>query len=257
MLGFRPRIGDGDARDMTSWPPTDPLEVFLFGEIPPDDALTLQRRLVYDRGERGGGALILCEHSPTITVGRSGSRTHIVPDDDELREMRLPVRWTGRGGGCVLHLPGQLAAYLVVSVDSRGTGDYLGVLQRVILGVLAEFDLPGILQPERPGVFVRRSRIASIGIALTRGVAHHGFTLNVGPYLAPFELLDEPGLNGRPLRQTSIEAQIQRTAPMSRVREAVVRLVESELGLERRHVYTDHSLIRRKVRPHVHVAHLG
>ena len=29
--------------------------------------------LVYDLGERGGASLVLCEHPPTITVGRSGS----------------------------------------------------------------------------------------------------------------------------------------------------------------------------------------
>ncbi len=244
---------------MTSRPPADPLEVFLLGEISLDDAQRLQRRLVYDRGERGGGALILCEHPPTITVGRTGSRAFIVPDDDELRELRLPVRWTTRGGGCVLHLPGQLAAYLVLSLEARNLnlGDYLAIIERVIVGALAEFDLPGCVQSERPGIFVRRSRIASIGIAVARGVAHHGFTLNVGPYLAPFELLDEPGLDGWPLRQTSIEAQIQRTSPMSRVREAIIRLVESELGLERRHIYTDHPLIRPKARPHAYVAHLG
>ena len=53
--------------------PDDPREIFLLGEIDLDDALALQRRLAYDVGEGRGGAMILCEHRPVITVGRSGS----------------------------------------------------------------------------------------------------------------------------------------------------------------------------------------
>ena len=58
-----------------------PLEIYLLGMVDFEDALQLQRRLLYDAGEGGGAALVLCEHPPTISVGRSGSRTHIVPDD--------------------------------------------------------------------------------------------------------------------------------------------------------------------------------
>ena len=51
----------------------------------------LQRRIVYDLGEQGGAALILCEHPPTISVGRSGSRAHIAADDEMLRAMGIRV----------------------------------------------------------------------------------------------------------------------------------------------------------------------
>jgi lipoyl(octanoyl) transferase len=236
-----------------------PLEVFLLGEISIDDALSLQRRLIYDQGERAGGGLILCEHPPSITVGRGGSRSHIRPDDDELRDLRLPVRWVNRGGGCLLHLRGQLAGYLVVSLANRDStvGLYVRQLEKMLVGVLAEFDLKGEPNAERPGIFLQHGRVASIGIAVSRGIAYHGFTLNVGTYLAPFQLLNEPGLDGWPLRQTSMEAQRQRTAPMAKVRESVIRHVELELGLARHHVYTDHPLLRPKVRPHVTFAHLG
>ena len=59
---------------MMSSPQPPPLEVYMLGLVDFDDAQQLQRRLVYDLGERGGAALILCEHPPTISVGRSGSR---------------------------------------------------------------------------------------------------------------------------------------------------------------------------------------
>ena len=44
---------------------------------------------------------------------------------------------------------------------------------------------------------------------------------------------------------------------MTKVREALVRQLESVFGLERHHVYTDHPLIRRKVRAHVYAQSTG
>jgi lipoyl(octanoyl) transferase len=231
-----------------------PLEVYLLGSIDFDDAVRLQRRLVYDLGEAGGGALVLCEHPPTISVGRSGSRAHIRVDDEELRDRGIRVRWVNRGGGCVLHTPGQLVANLALPLERLGLdlASYLARLNRAIIEVLAEFDLEGSTNPEAPGVFLGRARVASIGVAVSRWVAYHGLTLNVGPFLEPFELLDEPGPGGYSLRQTSMESRRQRPAPMAKVREALIRRVEEAFGLERHHLYTEHPLVQRKVRPYVH-----
>jgi lipoyl(octanoyl) transferase len=221
----------------------------LLGLVDFDDARRLQRRLVYDLGERGGAALILCEHPPAISVGRSGSRLHIAPDDETLRAMGVSVHWVNRGGGCWLHLPGQLCAYCTVSLPRLGLDlmTYVDRLHRLAIDVLDEFDLKASTRPERPGVFLGHSRVAAVGVAVTRWIAYHGLTLNVGPFLEPFDILDEPGIGPYPLRQTSMESRRQRPAPMAKVREAVVRHFETGFGLERHHVYTHHPLIRRKV----------
>src|SRR4051794_19925529 len=99
---------------MTPAPEPPSLEIYLLGLVDFDDAQRLQRRLVYDLGERPGAALVLCEHPSTISVGRSGSRMHILPDDETLRSLGLRTHWVNRGGGCVLHLPGQLVAYFAL-----------------------------------------------------------------------------------------------------------------------------------------------
>ena len=236
------------------------LEVYLLGEVDFDDAQRLQRRLVYDLGERGGGALVLCEHPPTISIGRNGSRFHIRPDDDELRDLRVAVRWVNRGDGCLLHVPGQLNAYLALPLDGRriSVGAYLDGLHRVLLNVLNEFDLKGETRPDAPGVYLGHSRVATVGVAVARWIAYHGMTLNVGTYLPAFEmLLDEPGHGGYRLRQTSMEARRQRPTSPAKVREAMIRQVEAVFGLERHHVYTDHPLIRPKVRPHAYAVSPG
>ena len=237
-----------------------PLEIYLLGTVDLDDALRLQRRLAYDLGESGGGgALVLCEHPPAISVGRSGSRAHILADDEGLRDRGIRVRWINRGGGCVLHLPGQLAAYLSLPLSPLGLDlrHYLDGLHAAIIATLREFDLTGSTRADCPGVFLGNARVASVGVSVNRWIASHGLTLNVGPYLAPFDdLLDEPGPSGMSLQQTSMEARRQRPAPMAKVREALVRQVEAAFGLERHHVYTQHPLIRRKARAHVYAPSL-
>jgi lipoyl(octanoyl) transferase len=245
-------------------PSSPPLEIYLLGLVDFDDIQQLQRRLVYDLGEHSpptGGALVLCEHPPTISVGRSGSRAHILADDEELRSRRVAVRWVNRGGGCVLHLPGQLSGYLALPIDrpELGLRGYLDGLHRMLVAVLAEFDLPGSTIPGQAGVFLGNARVASVGVAVNRWIAYHGFTLNVSTYLEPFELIDEPapGCSRLPLRQTSMESRRQRPAPMAKVREAVIRQLEAVFGLERHHLYTHHPLIRRKVGTHAYAQSLG
>ncbi len=244
---------------MMSSPEPSPLEIYLLGMVEFTDAQQLQRRLVYEQGERGGGSLVLCEHPPTISVGRSGSRTQIVPDDEELRALGIKVHWVNRGGGCVLHLPGQLAAYLALPLGplGRNLNRYLDGLYQSVLAVLDEFDLLGSRRADLPGVFLGHARVASIGVAVNRWIAYHGITLNVGPYLEPFDLLDESGIGSFPLRQTSMEARRKRPAPMPKVREALVRQIETVFGLERHHIYTHHPMIRRKVYPHVYAPSPG
>ncbi len=244
---------------MRPTPKLPPLEVYLLGLVDFSEVQQLQRRIVYDLGENGGAVLVLCEHEPTISVGRSGSRAHIRPDDDGLRAMGIRVQWVNRGGGCVLHLPGQLAAYFALSLDAFGLSlnDYLHQLNTAILSVLEEFDLRGTIRPDLPGVFSGDARVATVGIAVNRWIAHHGLTLNFNPYLDQFDVIEEPGVGKSRLRYTSMEARRQRHTSMSGVRESLIRHLEQVFGLERHHVYTHHPLIRRKVCSHVYAPSHG
>jgi lipoyl(octanoyl) transferase len=219
----------------------------------------LQRRIVYELGEQGGAVLILCEHPPTISIGRSGSRAHIAADDEILQGMGIRVHYVNRGGGCILHLPGQLVAYLLVPLEPRGLTlqAYVDRLHAIIGQVLAEFDLPGATRPDLLGIFSGTARIATVGIAVNRWIAYHGLTLNVGPYLERFDLLDEPGIGPAPLRQTSMESRRQRATPMPKVREALIRKVEEAFGFQHHHLFTQHPQVRRKVLTHAYAPSPG
>jgi lipoyl(octanoyl) transferase len=236
-----------------------PLEVFMLGLVDFQEVQQLQRRLVYEIGERPGASLILCEHAPTISVGREGSRAHIVADDDLLRSLGIRVQWVNRGGGCVLHLPGQLSAYFTFPLDVFGLtlAEYLDRLHATIIDVLAEFDLRGSTRPDVGGIFLGDWRVATVGVAVNRWIAYHGLTLNVGPSLELFHLLDEPAGEHEKIRQTSIESRRQRNTPMAKVRESMIRHLEGAFGLGRHHLYTSHPMIRRKVLSHAYAPSPG
>lgn len=244
---------------MRPTPEPPALEIYMLGLVDFTEVQHLQRRIVYDLGEQGGAALILCEHPPTISIGRTGSRAHIAADDATLRGMGIRTFYVNRGGGCVLHLPGQLAAYVMMPLEPLGltVQKYLDRLHATILDLLGEFDLAGSARPDHSGLFSGTARIASVGISVNRWIAYHGLTLNVGPYLELFDLLDEPGIGRSPMRQTSMESRRQRSTPMSKVREAMIRKMEESFGLARHHVYTQHAQIRRKVLSHVYAPSPG
>jgi lipoyl(octanoyl) transferase len=246
-------------RTMRPIPDTPALEVYMLGLVDFAELQLLQRRIVYERGDRGGAGLILCEHPPTISIGRSGSRAHIAADDEALASMGIRTYYVNRGGGCILHVPGQLAAYLIMPLDARGLSvqGYLDRLHATIQDVLGEFDVSGSSRPDLAGVFSGPARIATVGIAVNRWIAYHGLTLNVGPYLELFDLIEEPGIGPAPLRQTSMESRRQRATPMSKVREALIRKVEGAFGLEHHHLYTHHPQVRRKVLTHAYAPSPG
>lgn len=108
-----------------------------------------------------------------------------------------------------------------------------------------------------PGVFLGQARVATVGVAVNRWIAYHGLTINVGPVLDLFGVIEEPGIGPAALRQTSMESRRQRLTPMPKVRKALIRHLERAFGLERHHVYTGHPLIRRKVLSHAYAPSPG
>src|SRR5262245_19296556 len=117
------------------------LDVYLLGQVDFTALLALQRRLVYETsGRRDRAVLLLCEHGALSSVGRQGSRAQIHCDANELRLKGWPIRWVNRGGGCLLHAPGQIAVYPILPLDrlSLDLPDYLERLRTVLLDVTSD-----------------------------------------------------------------------------------------------------------------------
>lgn len=223
-------------------PPTPgrALQAYLLGRLGFDDLLGLQRRLVYEvGGDRDTGAVILCDHPPGITVGREGSRAHIRPSPEDLLARGWPVRWVSRGGGTLLHLPGQVACYPVLALDRLGPNParYLIELQIIVVDLLREYSLRAEPDAERPGVRVGGRRIAHVGVAVRNWVSCFGIVLNLDPDLEPFH---DVHCDGDPLPMTSLQRETPARVRAAGVRQRLVDLVAARFGFARVSLFHSH-----------------
>ena len=228
------------------------LEVRLLGLVDFDAALFLQERLVYEISGRNDtfGSLLLCEHPPMVTVGREGSSGHILADARELAARQMEVRWLNRGGGCLVHAPGQLAVYPILPLDRLGVGltEYRRRLEECVLGVCRELKLPAH-RGDGAGVWTRCGRIAAIGGAVRSWVSYHGLFVNVAPSMELMRLVRSPDESDR---VSSIAASRERVTSMHRVRESLIRNFAEQFGYGQHHLFTGHPLLTR-TRRKIHV----
>lgn len=217
----------------------------MLGLVDFDSALFLQERLVYEisgRNDRQGG-LLVCEHPPLVTVGREGSHSHFLVEPRELVARQMPVRWLSRGGGCVVHAPGQLAVYPIVPLQRLGLGlaEYRRRLESAVVDACAESRIPTFRREDRPGVFCRLGKFAETGVAVKSATAWQGLFVNVQPAMDLVRLV-RTSSGGR---LTSLATQQTRVLSMHAMREALVRRLAERLGYRRVHLYTGHPLLGR------------
>jgi lipoyl(octanoyl) transferase len=220
------------------------LRAYLLGQVDFETALALQRTLVFQTsGERDTRTLVLCEHAPLITVGRHGSPGHIRFDAEELRSRRWRVRWVNRGGGCLLHLPGQLAVYPILALDRHGLGlaAYLERLQRVLVAVLDDFSVRAGTRTGQPGVWVGSRLVAGVGVAVRDWVAYFGAFLNIDPDLAPFRLIRSGGPDDGPM--TSLVCERRGPLRPALVRERLLEHFAAAFGCTRTSLFFGHPLM--------------
>ncbi len=231
----------------------DTLEVYLLGRVDFDSAVELQNRWAYELSGRTDrlGALFLCEHPPVVAIGREGNRSQLQVDDRELRSRLMELHWINRGGGALVHAPGQLAAYPVVPLDRLGLGlaDYRAALEQAVIEVCAELRVEATRDPDVPGVFCRTGQLGFVASGVRNWVTHQGLFLNVAPAMHLMRLVS--AAPGQPAA-TSLSAQRSRPVSMHSTREHIVRHLAAQLGYDRWHLYTSHPLLKR-TRKAVHV----
>ena len=147
------------------------------------------------REGRQPNTLLLLEHPPVYTLGRLSKPEHLLVSPEELAAAGADVVETDRGGQITFHGPGQLVAYPVV--DLKGWGGplkYVRTLEQVIINVLADFGISAGLKSGLTGVWVGDAKIAAIGVKISRGVAYHGFSINVNTDLSCYDRIVPCGI---------------------------------------------------------------
>lgn len=120
----------------------------------------------------GPGAILLCEHPPVITLGRSASRA------DVLNPGEVSVVQADRGGCVTYHGPGQLMIYPVVRIKT--VLGFLSAIAAVLVEAVASFGVCGAeFRRDPAGLWLGDAKLAACGIHLARSVSVHGWALNV------------------------------------------------------------------------------
>jgi lipoyl(octanoyl) transferase len=221
--------------------PERPLSVWLAGRIDWPGYASLAERLA---GEVAAGdrnpTLLLHELEPCITIGRGGSRADVRLADDELRSRQLSIRFTGRGGGAVLHGPGQVCLSLFAQLTDLGlaetdAGGYIARLETAVAAAIQSLRCGPRRMPGTHGILGRTGLLAAIGVAIRRGCVAHGAFLNVSPpidlhhRITSLWLAAAPG-NRHSVAMSSIEADVQRPVRLQDARTALVQHVGEVFG---------------------------
>src|SRR5438105_7527757 len=169
------------------------------------DALVLQEELlVKKRTDRSlEDELLLLEHEPVYTIGRTPDRSSLLG----AAHLPHPLFPINRGGQATYHGPGQLMGYPIV--DLRRCGHdlhrYLRRLEQLLIEVLAKHNIAATRRESLTGVWVENRKIASIGVGVRHWIPMHGFALNVGGDLSPFDQITPCGISN--IAMTSIEKE--------------------------------------------------
>jgi lipoyl(octanoyl) transferase len=132
-----------------------------------------QQEALRDQVLAGGAEhVLLCEHEPVLTLGRSADARNVIAAGD------VEVVQTTRGGDVTAHGPGQLVIYPIVRLRG-GVRRYMDTVGGAIAQELADRGVPARWTCAPAGVWVGPDKVAACGVHVKRGVAVHGFALNV------------------------------------------------------------------------------
>ncbi len=211
------------------------IEIYKLGTVPYEKALEYQENLLAKRiAEEIQDSLILLEHPPTITTGRKGNTENLLVRKEYLEKHGVSFVHASRGGDITFHGPGQIVGYPILNLKNHGMDirKHLRSIEEVIIRTLRDFDIEGRRIDGVTGVWAKRSKIASIGIAIRKWVTYHGFALNVSTNLDYFDLILSCGITD--VRITSIGSWLgnEENVRMDDVTRSVIKNFMGVFGFE-------------------------
>src|SRR6476661_1388544 len=196
--------------------------------------LELKSKMNSDTGESftrisTNNYLLLVEHPPVYTLGKSGKIDHVLISEEERNARGIQFFHTNRGGDITFHGPEQLVGYPILDLEKFYTdiGRYLRSLEEVIILTLAEYSIVAGRSPGETGVWIdaqtkgSERKICAMGVRCSRWVTMHGFALNVNTDLDYFNHIIPCGIQNKSV--TSIRQELGRLVAMPEVKEKVKR----------------------------------
>lgn len=176
----------------------------------------LQRQLWEERcAGQIEDTLLLTEHDPVYTIGKSGNPLHLLADEAELQRRNIELVETDRGGDITYHGPGQLVTYPILALAVPDVHAYLRSLEEAVIRTLALYGLEAGRVEGYTGVWLGGEKICAIGVKARSGVTMHGCALNVSTDLRAFGRIIPCGIFERGV--TSMEEHLGSRIPLEEV----------------------------------------
>lgn len=183
------------------------------------------------------GTVLLVEHPPVYTLGKSGHAENLLIPREMLERMGARFYHIDRGGDITFHGPGQLVCYPILDLERIGIGlrEYIEALEEAVIRTVAEYGIAAGRIAGASGVWIdpgkaRPRKICAIGVRSSRYVTMHGFALNVTTDLEWFSRINPCGFTDRGV--TSIAAETGSQPSMQEVKQLVIRELATALQCE-------------------------
>ena len=188
-------------------------------------------------GSASAGTILLVEHPPVYTLGKSGHAENLLIGREALEAMGAQFFHIDRGGDITFHGPGQLVCYPILDLERIGIGlrEYIEALEEAVIRTVAEYGIAAGRIAGASGVWIdpgkaRPRKICAIGVRSSRYVTMHGFALNVTTDLEWFSRINPCGFTDRGV--TSIAAETGSQPAMQEVKQLVIRELATALQCE-------------------------
>ncbi len=168
--------------------------------------------------------MLFVEHPHVYTLGKSGSQTHLLINEEELKAKGAKFYKINRGGDITYHGPGQIVGYPILDLDQFFTDvhKYLRFLEEAIIQTLAKYGIDAGRIEGLTGVWLNDEekgprKIAALGVKCSRWVTMHGFAFNVNSDLNYFKNIVPCGIDDKAV--TSMENELGEKQDIEKVKQ--------------------------------------
>ncbi|MBR4995644.1 MAG: lipoyl(octanoyl) transferase LipB [Alistipes sp.] len=188
-------------------------------------------------GAGKAGWLLLVEHNPVYTLGKSGKESNMLISEEYLRSIGAEFFRIDRGGDVTFHGPGQIVGYPILDLEKVGIGlrEYIDLIEEAMIGVCRLWGIEAGRISGASGVWIdpegpRARKICAIGVRSSRYVTMHGFAFNVATDMRYFSHINPCGFVDKGV--TSLEKELGHAVDIAVVREQLVEQLSEKLNVK-------------------------
>ncbi|OYY54995.1 MAG: octanoyltransferase [Polynucleobacter sp. 35-46-207] len=145
----------------------------------------------------------LLEHPPVFTLGLAGDPSNLHSPSNQ-----IPLVQVDRGGEITYHGPGQIVVYLLLDLRRLGVfvKELVFKIEQALIDTLADYGIAAERHSGAPGIYIAQtqgvapenwgSKIAALGLKVSKGCSYHGLALNVETDLDAFARIHPCGYEG-------------------------------------------------------------